>query len=45
MELLVLLDKISLQGRFVMRFCQLINVEGTKPTIVLRKPKAVSAKK
>jgi len=40
MELLLLLDKIGTQARLIMRFCQLINVGGTKATIVLRKPKA-----
>ena len=45
MELLVHIDKIGMQARLIMRFCQLINVEGTTPTIVLRLPKAVAAKK
>jgi hypothetical protein len=44
-ELLLHIDKIGMQGRLIMRFCQLVNLEGTTPTIVLRKPKAVAAKK
>jgi len=42
-ELLVHLDEIGLQSRLLMRWSQLINVKGTRPTIVLRQPQSVSA--
>ena len=44
-ELLVHLDEIGMQSRLLFRCCQLINVGGTKPTIDLRLPKSVTAKK
>jgi hypothetical protein len=38
-ELLVYLDRVSMQGRLLMRCCQLLNVKSKGPTILLRLPK------
>jgi hypothetical protein len=38
-EILLHLDKIGMQSRLILKWCQLINVAGNKPTIVLRLPK------
>jgi hypothetical protein len=45
LELLVHLDEIGMQSRLLFRWCQLINIKGKKPTIVLRVPKAAASKK
>ena len=38
-ELLVHLDEISMQSRLLMRWCQMLNKKGKRPTIMLRSPK------
>ena len=37
-KLLLHLDRVGMQGRLLMRWCQLLNAKSTGPTIVLRRP-------
>lgn len=43
-ELLVYLDRVGMQGRLLMRWCQLLNAKSTGPTIVLRRPKGAGSR-
>jgi len=39
LQLLLYLDGIGMQGRLFLRWCQLLNKKGKRPTIVMRPPK------